>query len=73
MEIVTAKFCPENSKRGVVVSVGLPDGWHMHRITIQIAISQDRGYETDSVALAKESGKCANSLTCLKELQPALP
>jgi hypothetical protein len=45
----------------------------MNRNTIQIASSPDRADETDSAALAKESGKNANSLTWLKELQPALP
>ena len=44
----------------------------MHRNTIQITISPERAYETDSTALAKASGKNANSLTWLKELQPAL-
>jgi hypothetical protein len=62
-----------NDKIGVVASFGLPDGEHMHRNTIQIASSPDRADETDSAALAKETGKSANSLTWLKELRPALP
>jgi hypothetical protein len=63
-----------NDKICVVASFGLPDGYPMNRNTIQITSSPDRAYKTDSAALAQETGKKnTNSLTWLKELQPAQP
>ena len=64
------KFCAWNDKIRVVASVGLPDGYHMHRNTIQITCWRASVDEADSAALATEAGKNANSLTWLKEPRP---
>ncbi|MGA2176053.1 MAG: hypothetical protein ABSH38_13835 [Verrucomicrobiota bacterium] len=60
-----------NDKIGVVASFGLPDGYPMNRNTIQITSSQDRAYETDSAALAKEAGKKKHQFLDLAQRTPA--